>query len=66
MELESSLACSQEFAAHPCPEPDASSSHPHVLFFKIHFNIIFPFTLIYFKSVKITKYLSDIPWLTNL
>jgi len=23
----------------PCPEPEESSPHPHVLFIKIHFNM---------------------------
>jgi len=31
MEPEISLSFSQEHATGPCPEPDASSPHPHTL-----------------------------------
>jgi len=46
MELEDSLLCSQKPASGPYSELDASS--PHTLlpyFFKILYNIIFPYTL---------------------
>jgi hypothetical protein len=32
MEREGSLPCSQEPATDPCPDPDASSPHFHILF----------------------------------
>jgi hypothetical protein len=43
MELKGSLPCSHQPTTGPDPEPDKSSPHPHVLFHKIHPNIILPF-----------------------
>jgi hypothetical protein len=40
METEGSLLYLQEPANGPYPEPDASSPHPHTLFFKIHSTFI--------------------------
>jgi hypothetical protein len=42
MEPEGLLAFSQNPTLGSCPEPDGSSLHPHTLYFKIHFNIVFP------------------------
>jgi hypothetical protein len=48
MGLKDSLPCSQEPATLPCPEPDESSSHPHILFLKICFNVTeFPANILY-------------------
>jgi hypothetical protein len=44
MEPDSSLACPQEPATRPYPKPDQSSLCPPSYLFKIHFNIILPFT----------------------
>jgi hypothetical protein len=44
MEPESSLLRSQEHTTGPYPGPDDSSPHLHVLFYEIHFNIMFPST----------------------
>jgi hypothetical protein len=40
MEHEGSLPSPQECTTASYPKPDESSSCPHTLFFKIHFNII--------------------------
>jgi hypothetical protein len=40
MEPEGSLLFSQKFATCPYLEPDESSLHPHILSFKIHYNIV--------------------------
>jgi hypothetical protein len=34
------LNCSQESATGPCPERDKFNQHPHIVLFKIDFNII--------------------------
>jgi hypothetical protein len=42
MQPEDQVPYSQQPANGPCPEPDESSSRPHIHFRKIHFNIILP------------------------
>jgi len=45
VESEGSLPCSKQAATGPYPEPDESSPHlPTPFLFKIHSNIILPFT----------------------
>jgi hypothetical protein len=39
MEPEISLQCPQKPDTYPYSEPDESSTHTHILFFKIKFNI---------------------------
>jgi hypothetical protein len=40
MESKGLLLCSQELTIVLCPDPDKSSVHPPIWYFKIHFNII--------------------------
>jgi hypothetical protein len=40
---EGSLPCSQKPATGPCPKPCEWSSHTHILFLDVHFNIIHSF-----------------------
>jgi hypothetical protein len=39
MEPEGSRPCSQQPATSPDPQPDTSTPHPPILFFKVHFNV---------------------------
>lgn len=53
MEPEGLLSCSEELGIGSCPEPDVSSPHSHIYFFKIQFNVFLPCTSI----CKSSKYI---------